>query len=598
MVRIVFICSLTAALLIILQGFIIGIYVTQYQEKEAIESSYQILSVAEEYFKDIYSKVKTYNAQMYQDKLVREQVRKYVSKGKNVVPSEKSEFRSLLNNHLKKQLGNDSGALIAADYYDLQNETVIPVFWKEETRGRKDYFAPALENAKKSLKIGAEKQRIYEMTVLGETTDTSTLIIYDFVRDPSDLSKVTGVLMFYYGIDLISDKLYAMGINDDMEVLLISQNGDLCYSTTHDWSKVSEELSVNSIKPGIYKDNKGLQVVCYNNRFSFCVVSRIDKAYLYDPVRRMNMVIILYTVMILILLVLILVGFERHFSVRMKKLAEGIQGIEAGSLDVVLQETSNHDEIDLMAHNLNEMQYRLKSQIEQEKENQEKNRRLQLLQKDAEFYALQAQIKPHFLYNTLEIIRMHAVSEHAPDTAVMIRLLADIFRENINRQSMTTIAEAVNYCEEYAELFSYRFDGELECVFHVDPSVKKYGIPTYVLQPILENALVHGLNKEREDPRVELCVELRDNDIIMSVEDNGSGMREEELEQLRERIGHYDDAVKSIGLANVNHRLHLLFGEAYGVEIFSRFGEGTKVMIKIPALTPVEWGKYVQSVDC
>ena len=193
---------------------------------------------------------------------------------------------------------------------------------------------------------------------------------------------------------------------------------------------------------------------------------------------------------------------------------------------------------------------------------------------------------------------MHAVSEHAPDTAVMIRLLADIFRENINRQSMTTIAEAVNYCEEYAELFSYRFDGELECVFHVDPSVKKYGIPTYVLQPVLENALVHGLNKEREDPRVELCVELKDNDIIMSVEDNGSGMREEELEQLRERIGHYDDAVKSIGLANVNHRLHLLFGEAYGVEIFSRLGEGTKVMIKIPALTPVEWGKYVQSVDC
>ncbi len=107
----------------------------------------------------------------------------------------------------------------------------------------------------------------------------------------------------------------------------------------------------------------------------------------------------------------LLFEYERRISRRMQELADDILKIESGRLDVVLPETKHHDEIDIFAHNLNEMQRRLADQLESEKRGLEKQRQLELLQKDAEFYALQAQIKPHFLFNTLEVIRMRAVTD-------------------------------------------------------------------------------------------------------------------------------------------------------------------------------------------
>ena len=117
--RIICICALAASLMIILQGVVIGVYVIKRQERQTIDTSFQVLSEAEEYFANIYNKVKVYNTQLYKETLVREQVRSFVHKGTAATASDLIKFRRLLNEQLIKQFGNDYDALVEANYYDF-----------------------------------------------------------------------------------------------------------------------------------------------------------------------------------------------------------------------------------------------------------------------------------------------------------------------------------------------------------------------------------------------------------------------------------------------------------------------------------------------
>lgn len=585
--RIICICVLTASVMIVLQSLVIALYVTKYQQRQAIDSSYQVLSVAEEYFTNLYNKLKAYNTQLYKEEMVRYQVQLFARKEGADLPADRVRFQKLLSDQLLKSFGSDYDALIQANYYDLETQSLIPFYWTDEVQQRERYVELAIGSAEQAAQLGAAKQRIYELPVLSDDAARSTLTLYDFVRDPDDLSHVLGVLMFHYAVDKITERLYSMGFDDDMEVILVSQQGELCYDSLHNFSGRASEFSGKTPTPGVYTMD-GVQVVRYNNRFGFYAISTIGKHALYRSVYKMLLFVILCTFAVLALLIFLLFEYERRISRRMQELADDILKIESGRLDVVLPETKHHDEIDIFAHNLNEMQRRLADQLESEKRGLEKQRQLELLQKDAEFYALQAQIKPHFLFNTLEVIRMRAVTEHAADTAVMVRLLADVIRENVNRQSMTTVAEAVNYCEKYVELFSYRFGGELIVDFQVDPPARRCYVPTYVLQPILENALTHGLRADMENPALSITVRMQRAILELCVTDNGCGMDAEKLSRLREKIESEAAVNSSIGISNVNNRLRLLFGKEYGVRIESAPGSGTRVTVRIPAITSSE----------
>ena len=172
--------------------------------------------------------------------------------------------------------------------------------------------------------------------------------------------------MFHYAVDKITERLYSMGFDDDMEVILVSQQGKLCYDSLHNFSGRASEFSGKTPTPGVYTMD-GVQVVRYNNRFGFYAISTIGKHALYRSVYKMLLFVILCTFAVLALLIFLLFEYERRISRRMQELADDILKIESGRLDVVLPETKHHDEIDIFAHNLNEMQRRLADQLESEK---------------------------------------------------------------------------------------------------------------------------------------------------------------------------------------------------------------------------------------
>lgn len=594
--KLILACALTAVCLIMLQAIVATIYVTNYQEKRAIDSSTQILSFAEDYFSDLFDKIKLFNRQLYEDQGVRLQISNYLHSEYSV--SKLTHLNRLLSEQLVRRIGSDDGALVEADYYDLESGMHLAFYWNEDAAGYADYTTASLHAALETAATAPAQQRIYVVPTLRERAEDSVLTLYDFLRDPEDLSQISGILFFHYAIDKITEQLSAIGFTDDMEVVLLTQNGELCYDYPHDLSGAAALLEGQPLSPGVYNEG-GIRVIQYSSRYQFYIVSSIGQEALYEPVYRMMVFMILCSIAVLALLVVFLFRIDRLTSRRMLALSAGISAIESGRLDVTLPETPNHDELDTFARNLNEMQHRLAVQIEREKENLKRAQKLELMQKDAEYYALQAQINPHFLFNTLEIIRMQALIEHAADTASMVMLFSDVIHQRIDRQPLITFSEELDYCEKYIELFAYRFKNGLDFELKIETGLRRYYVPTYVLQPIIENALLHGLHSDMDDPQ--LCVEIWHSGgdaIEIDITDNGSGIDPQTLAQMQARMAHGQVAQESIGITNVNNRLRLLFGEEYGICMQSTLGVGTKVMIRIPVIaTRKELEAYVQGND-
>ena len=212
-------------------------------------------------------------------------------------------------------------------------------------------------------------------------------------------------------------------------------------------------------------------------------------------------------------------------------------------------------------------------------------------QQAMEFKMLASQINPHFLYNTLETIRMKAFTVGDREVATAIKLLGKSMRyvlENIGT-SFTTLSKELEHVETYLAIQKLRFGKKFDSVFELAPEIdlsQVYILPL-LLQPIVENAILHGMEERETGGLVKICIykkEEREREHIMiEVSDNGCGMTAQKQEELMLNIEVKDSGrTKSIGLYNINQRLKLSYGQEYRLKILSRIGEGTMVQMSIP----------------
>lgn len=212
----------------------------------------------------------------------------------------------------------------------------------------------------------------------------------------------------------------------------------------------------------------------------------------------------------------------------------------------------------------------------------------------SEFLALQNQINPHFLYNTLEAIRGDALSEGVDYIADITEALSTFFRYSVtDTGSLVTISDELENVDNYFKIQQYRFGEKLELVYEIpeDEGILELMCPKLTLQPIVENAIFHGLEKRADKGTIRIRLEPTDNKLIIIINDNGVGMDNNALENLNNRlklhtIAYTDNEDKSkkggIALINVCRRIKLLFGEDYGIQVFSIPEFGTDVRISIP----------------
>lgn len=203
----------------------------------------------------------------------------------------------------------------------------------------------------------------------------------------------------------------------------------------------------------------------------------------------------------------------------------------------------------------------------------------------SELDALQSQINPHFLYNTLESITWMIEGKRNDEAVFMISQLAKLFRISLSKgRTVISVKEELQHAQSYMNIQKVRYKNSFSIVFDVDESLHSYCTVKLILQPILENAINYGVNGMDDCGQIRVEGKLEDGNLILSVIDNGIGMSEEEADLVLTDSNRVHKHGSGVGLVNVNNRIQLLFGKEYGLVIESELDEGTKVSICIPAI--------------
>ena len=199
-----------------------------------------------------------------------------------------------------------------------------------------------------------------------------------------------------------------------------------------------------------------------------------------------------------------------------------------------------------------------------------------------ELRALQAQINPHFLYNTLDSIAWMCEEERSREAVEMVNALARLFRISISKgHELIPIEKELEHARSYLKIQNYRYKNQFTYSFEVDENCLSYYCNKITLQPLIENAIYHGINRMIDEGEIIVRIYERGSEVIFEVEDNGVGMTEEQCSQ----ILHHEPGDKSgIGIKNVNDRIRIYFGEQYGLSIESELDEGTKIIINMPKI--------------
>ncbi|MNI41680.1 putative sensor-like histidine kinase [compost metagenome] len=240
-------------------------------------------------------------------------------------------------------------------------------------------------------------------------------------------------------------------------------------------------------------------------------------------------------------------------------------------------------EVDQLQIAFNSMMERIETLVEESYLASKKQLRLEYEKRDTEILALQAQIHPHFLYNTLEKIVNLVESDEKERAVDMIGLLSRLFRYSISQPTVkVTVMEELSYARTYVTLMSYRFKDRISCSWHMDEGARNSHVIKLLLQPILENVFQHATQGNTDVVQVDVACRDLVSQIEISVTDNGPGMSDRQLEELKMNIS--QNSHHRIGLANVNSRIRLHYGQSYGLDITSRTDYGTVVRIVIPKL--------------
>jgi len=260
-----------------------------------------------------------------------------------------------------------------------------------------------------------------------------------------------------------------------------------------------------------------------------------------------------------------------------KGLIKNMALVEKGQFDNLYIVNSN-DEVGLLSKRFNIMSLELKGLVDKiyqkEKEKFE-----------AEMNALQAQINPHFLYNTLNSIKWIAAMQKSEKIVQLIESLICMLRYATHKVGdMVTIGEEVENVKNYVTIQQVRYYNKLSVQYDIDENLKRNKIIKFTVQPIVENAVFHGLSTREEGGMIKIEIKRHEEDILITVEDNGVGMDKETIEKVNWNISNFKEKFNNIGISNVNSRLKMQFGEKYGVRFESEAGKGTKFFILIPVI--------------
>ncbi|MBS4956707.1 MAG: histidine kinase [Clostridium sp.] len=424
-----------------------------------------------------------------------------------------------------------------------------------------------------------------------ETTGNYSLSL---VRSINSISRGhIGVLVISispnYLANIVNDELYKTSIlvdgrviySNDLKVGEIAELGGSEAEASY-YYEINEEFNENGdhLILNTFKLDKS-----FNNIFQVLVNVPVDIITMESNTVIKKGILIIGIVIMSSLIVILY--FSKNFSDRINILRSEMHKVVKGNFNIKKSMDGNdeisevYDDLYIMMESIN----KLIDEVYIRKIQQEK---LMVKQKEAEFKMLANQINPHFLYNTLETIRMRAFCSGDRELASIVKKLGKIMRRNLEVSNQNVSFESeLELVKNYLEIQGLRFKGKVEHEFNIEVDSKKYNILPLLLQPIVENAFVHGLEGTKEKGKIVVSAFEDLGYLLVEISDNGCGMSKERLEFINDNLGKTnkkENGHQSIGMGNINERIKIFYGDEYGIHIFSELNVGTKVVLVLPAI--------------
>lgn len=420
-----------------------------------------------------------------------------------------------------------------------------------------------------------------------------------YIRKVSELERPQsklGYIMLHFSLKEVQKFLDPILGSASGTMLIVDRQGTIVYAP--DFAQIGNKISetMRTQEP----EGEGYTIIRDNGRrylvtstslrmVDWDIYSKSDLDELLSDGRDMQHITLLFVAVSFALAFLAAHLLSVGLVTPIKRLKNAMVKVRQGNLDVQAGKLSN-DEIGDLGRYFDEMIAQIKLLIEQVY-------KAELHEREAKLSALQAQINPHFLYNTLETINSIAAIEGVPKVSEIARALSDMFRYNTKTGGLTVMmAEEVRHIRNYLRIVSIRFEDKLSIRIDIPEELMMYRMIKLVFQPIVENAVFHGIESKRGKGTLTICGKKEQEDLLIVIGDDGIGMTEEQLDALRSRlanqspVGSAETEEGKVGIKNVHDRIRFYYGAEYGITLDSQPGSGTQVTIRIPAV--LEQNRY------
>lgn len=402
-----------------------------------------------------------------------------------------------------------------------------------------------------------------------------------------------GILLFNIDRSTFSDIETPSGNNDQGNIFLIGKSGVLTWFDPSIKSPsfpripelFEEMLQKRKSIEQIQLDRQNI-LLAYeqipDTEMFACYIASLDALLAHSyHIRNLCVLVLIGTVIACFIL-----SYYVTFSISdpLKKLNRVMKKTGSGKW-TARYENSGHDEITALGDRFNEMAENTNQLIDQVYLSEIHRQKLQLSWKNAQLDAMLMQINPHFLYNTLDIIRWEAMYEADGESPVteMIEKFSRLCRLGMKTGGNTiTLREGIEHASIYLDVINFRHSEKIQLFLETEVDDQSVYIPQFILQPIMENAVVHAFGDASSGYFIRIHSSACDNVLHILVEDNGRGMEKNELHSLQLSLNRDEATNESIGLVNVNQRIRLFYGESYGLQISSTPGKGTRIEILLP----------------